>query len=68
MFGFFKSEPYHDSELGDFEWSHGHWRSRGVLEPTGIFRLSLAGDRKAPHSQALQLLRELHGAFSVSCP
>ena len=68
MLGLFKLEPYHDSELGDFERSHGHWRSRIGLEPAGIFRLSLVGDRRAPHSQALQLSRELRERFPSLVP
>lgn len=68
MLGLFKLEPYHDSELGDFERSHGHWRSRIGLEPAGIFRLSLVGDRRAPRSQALQLSRELRERFPSLVP
>jgi hypothetical protein len=63
MFGLFNSEPYYDPELGEFQRSHGHWLGGIELGHVGMFRLSLAGDRKAPHPQALQLSRELHERF-----
>jgi len=59
VFGLFKSEPYQDPEFGEFARSHGHWSGEIELAPIGTFNLSLAGDRNAPHPNALQLLREL---------
>jgi hypothetical protein len=64
VFGLFKSEPYKDSEFGEFTRSHGHWSGRVVLAPSGQFCLSLAGDRHTPHPLALQLSRELQKRFS----
>lgn len=63
MLGLFKSEPYQDPEFGEFKRSHGHWSGRIALAPSGMFCLSLAGDRNAPHLHALQLSRELLERF-----
>jgi hypothetical protein len=62
-FGLFKSEPYQDSQLGELKRSHGHWRGKVLLPPSGIFGLSLSGDRLIPHPHALQLSRELQEHF-----
>ena len=63
MFGLFKSEPYQDPQLGELRRSSGHWKSSIVLAPSGQFRLSLAGNRQAPHPRAIELAREIRERF-----
>jgi hypothetical protein len=55
MLGMFTSAPFHDGQLGEFRRSGGHWKGSLSLAPFGAFRLSLAGNRKAPDATAFAL-------------
>lgn len=35
MFGLFKSDPFHDAQLGEFHHSGGHWKGSLTLAPFG---------------------------------
>src|SRR5512144_1596459 len=68
MLGMFTSAPFHDGQLGEFRRSGGHWKGSLSLAPFGAFRLSLAGNRKAPDATALALAKELTERFEDLVP
>jgi hypothetical protein len=68
MLGFFKSEPFKDSELGELRRSRGHWNGYLVLPPCGTFRLRIEGDRHAPNPAVLALAREVPAKFRSLVP
>jgi hypothetical protein len=68
MFGLFKSEPFRDGQLGSLRRSGKNWKGSLVVAPCGIFRLALAGNRKAPDLIALGLAKELPERFGSLMP
>ena len=63
MFGFFRTLPVTDAELGVLSHSRARWRGQLVLEG-GSVPLDIAGGRDAPDPQALALARGLPAAWS----
>ena len=68
MFGLFTSVPFHDDALGTFERSGGLWVGALMLAPHGRVTLRLAGDRKAPHPEALAAARALPARYATALP
>ena len=62
MFDLFKSGPFTDPELGELRRSRGAWRGTVQLEGRPV-PLVIAGARKAPDPEALQLARSVAGAY-----
>lgn len=59
MFGLFKSQPFRDTQLGEFMRSRSYWRGALILHEHGVAPLALAGGRSQPDPHALALAREL---------
>lgn len=59
MFGLFKSQPFRDTQLGEFVRSRGHWRGSLSLDANTAAPLVLGGDRSQPDPRALSLARDL---------
>ncbi len=68
MCGLFTSAPFHDDALGTFERSGGLWVGQLMLAPHGRVTLRLAGDRKAPHPEALAAARALPARYATALP
>ena len=62
MFDLFKSGPFTDPELGELRRSRGAWRGTVQVEGRPV-PLVIAGARKAPDPEALQLARSVAGAY-----
>ncbi|MGE3649681.1 MAG: hypothetical protein AB7G10_15175 [Reyranellaceae bacterium] len=68
MFSLFKSQPFHDAQLGAFVRSRGLWRGTLSLDAPYPTPLALAGDRSRPDPQALTLARELPATVRLLRP
>jgi hypothetical protein len=64
MFGFFKSEPYLDSQLGTLIKKSGYWRGSIPLLAGTSVELQLAGSRKAPDADCINLAHQFETHFS----
>lgn len=63
MFGWFKSPPFTDQQLGEFTRSGGHWRGMITIAAGSSVPLVLAGNRSEPDKQALQIARGVPAQF-----
>ena len=59
MFGLFKSAPFADPQLGEFQRSRGAWRGMIKLHAEAPVPLVLSGDRTAPDPDALRTARSV---------
>jgi hypothetical protein len=59
MFGFLKSAPYADPQLGELRRARGAWRGQAKLDSAEPVPLVLSGSRKEPDSEALRIARTL---------
>jgi hypothetical protein len=57
MFGFFKSAPFVDPQLGELRRSRGAWRGTIELDARGPVPLVLSGGRAAPEAEVLRIAR-----------
>ena len=62
MFGFLKSPPFTDPQLGDLHRKGGRWRGSLVLGDTQV-PLALSGSRGAPDGKALTIARSITSGF-----
>ncbi len=67
MLGFFKSPPFRDPQLGEFERARGHWRGKLALGGSEV-PLVVVGSRSEPNAPALQLARTVAASFSAWRP
>ena len=65
MFGFLRSSPFNDPQLGAFERSRGRWRGSLVLSGKAL-PLAVAGTRGAPDAAALAIAKELPTVWSAN--
>jgi hypothetical protein len=63
MFGLFKTSPFRDAVLGEFNRSRGHWRGAIALEGAAAVPLVLSGGRTEPDTQAIAIARTLASTF-----
>jgi hypothetical protein len=63
MFRFFKAGEFHDTELGNLEWSGGRWKGSCSLPPEQTGKLALSGSRKAPEALSVDLAKELQKRY-----
>jgi len=68
MFGWFRSILFRDAQLGELRRSGVLWKGSIVLAQCGTFRLSLAGNSKAPDPMAVKLAKELPGQIQALIP
>lgn len=59
MFGFLKSAPHIDPQLGELRRSRGFWRGHIAVDPGQSVPLVLAGSRAAPEAEALRIARTI---------
>lgn len=62
MFGLFKSPPFSDATLGEFQRKNGVWRGSISLGDTKA-PLALPGPRAAPDAAALEVARAIPSAY-----
>src|SRR6516162_9984218 len=64
LFDLFKSQRFHDPELGELVRSRGLWRGLLTVEAGVSVPLALSGKRTEPDAQALAAAREVPQAFA----
>ena len=64
MFGFFKSAPYVDPQLGELQRSRGAWRGSLRLDTEGPVSLVLGGGRSAPDADAVRIAQSIASDYA----
>lgn len=64
MFGLFKSAPFYDSQLGELRRVGGLWRGSISIGDGAAVPLVIAGGRREPDAQAVQIARQVATRFA----
>lgn len=64
MFGLFKSAPVSDSQLGELRRAGGLWRGSITIGASAAVPLAIAGGRREPDTQAVQIARQVATRFA----
>jgi hypothetical protein len=64
MFGLFNSAPVSDSQLGELRRAGGLWRGSITIGASAAVPLAIAGGRREPDTQAVQIARQVATRFA----